>query len=90
LKGITPRQIDDGLNALAKRENTFPPNGSEFRQLCLPDTISPNGTNSGAYLEYGTEEHPAYQQPAIEDLGKVERLEKVKNETLTNLKDLLG
>jgi hypothetical protein len=61
----------------------------EFRQLCLPAKISPDGGNSGAYLEFGTNEHPAYKRPAIEDMGKKARLNKVKSQTLSNLKDLL-
>lgn len=89
MTGITPEQIKNGLEALANRNDKWPPNAIEFRQLCLPTKISPDGTNSGAYLEYGTPEHPAYQRPAIADMGKKARLEKTKTETLTNLKDLL-
>ena len=87
--GIAPEQIKNGLEAGATRSDTWPPNAIEFRQLCLPAKTSPDGTNSGAYLEYGTEEHPAYQRPAIEDFGKEARLAKTKTETLTNLKELL-
>jgi hypothetical protein len=45
--------------------------------------------NSGAYVEFGTPDHPAYKRPAIEDMGKKARLDKVKSQTLSNLKDLL-
>jgi len=56
----------------------------------LKNRISPTGTNAGAYLEYGTEEHPAYERPAIEDFGKKARTEKARDKTLNKLKDLLG
>ena len=58
LKGITPRQISDGLGRLAARESAYPPNAAEFRQLCLPETISPNGHNSAAYLSFDDPKHP--------------------------------
>lgn len=58
LKGITSSQIKGGLNKLATRDSPFPPNGSEFRQLCLPDTISPDGKNSAAYLQFNDPRHP--------------------------------
>jgi hypothetical protein len=58
LMEVTPEQIKDGLNALATRENTFPPNAAEFRQLCMPTTISPDGKNSAAYLSFDDPKHP--------------------------------
>ena len=58
LKGITQGQIKNGLNKLATRDSPFPPNGSEFRQLCLPETISPDGKNSAAYLDIHDPKHP--------------------------------
>ena len=36
LTGISPEQIRDGLEKLANRTETWPPNAQEFRQLCLP------------------------------------------------------
>ncbi len=50
LREITPEQIRDGLNRLAERSDKWPPNAVEFRQLCLPPTISPDGKNSEAYM----------------------------------------
>lgn len=67
---------------------SWPPSYAEF-VVMAKKTISPNGMNSGAYIEYGTPDHPSYQRPAIADMGKKARLEKVKAETLTNLKGLL-
>jgi len=58
LTGISPEQIKNGLENLTKREDTWPPNAQEFRQLCLPDTISPDGKNSAAYLQFDDPKHP--------------------------------
>lgn len=55
---IAPDQIKNGLNALATRKDTWPPNAAEFRQLCLPTTISPNGGNTAAYLRFDDPKHP--------------------------------
>lgn len=79
LTDITPDQIKNGLNRLAERENTWPPNGQEFRQLCLPKKISPDGSNHEAYLMY----RPAKRltdQTAIEKRQKAGQteLEKMK------------
>jgi hypothetical protein len=65
---------------------SWPPSYAEFAAMGKK-TISPNGGNSGAYLEFGTDEHPAHR-PAIEDFSKKARTKKVGKETLTNLKDL--
>jgi hypothetical protein len=46
------------LERLAARESTYPPNAAEFRQLCLPKTISPDGENSAAYLSFDDARHP--------------------------------
>ncbi len=58
LKGITPDQIKNGLNRLSERQEAWPPNAVEFRNLCLPETISPNGHNSAAYLMFNDPRHP--------------------------------
>jgi hypothetical protein len=52
LTGITPDQIKDGLNRIPTRKSDWPPNAKEFRELCLPKKISPDGTNVEAYLPY--------------------------------------
>ena len=58
LKGITPTQITEGLGRIKGRNSSFPPNGEEFRQLCMPETISPDGVNSSAYLSFDDPKHP--------------------------------
>ena len=95
LRGITPRQIKDGLNRLATRDSAFPPNAAEFRQLCLPETISPDGHNSAAYMTLSDPRHPRndpnspeYVKPVlgIESDSYKERRKQAGN---TALKDML-
>ena len=90
LRGISPDQIKSGLEKLTKRESSFPPNAIEFRQLCIPPTISPNGGNSDAYLSIDDPRHSCYRpkRTAIEDLGKKEKQARAAKETLNNLKGL--
>jgi len=92
LKGITPNQIKNGLNKIAKRVSDFPPNGAVFRQLCLPETISPDGKNSNAYLTFSNPKHPEHEHYAkpkqIEDKTVVSKKRQSGNNHLKNLKDL--
>ncbi len=89
--GVTPEQIRDGLEALVTRKDTWPPNAVEFRQLCMPSTVSPDGGNSSAYLSFNDKNHPEH-----EIYGGTKRLEsdsyKVKkrkagNEALKAMKE---
>lgn len=64
--------------------DSWPPSYAEFVAMAKK-TISPNGVNSGAYIEYGTPEHPAYKRTAIADMGKKARSKQVGSETLKNL-----
>ena len=91
LKGITPTQITEGLGRIKGRNSSFPPNGEEFRQLCMPETISPDGVNSSAYLSFDDPKHPSYEayKPRIESDSYKERKRKAGNSALSNLKDLL-
>ena len=88
LKGLTPSQIKDGLNRIASRESSYPPNGAEFRQLCLPQTISPDGQNTSAYLEFSDERHPEYKPKQIESDSMVSKKKDIGNNELKNLKDM--
>ena len=45
LTGLTQRNISDGLNALSTRSYTGPPNGEEFRNLCLGLKFDKNGND---------------------------------------------
>ncbi len=95
LKGITPSQIKDGLNRLASRDSSYAPNGAEFRQLCLPETISPDGHNSDAYLHPSDPKHSGHliwkrdqdEKLRIEDKSYLGKKKKIGNDTL---KDILG
>jgi hypothetical protein len=78
LKEVTPDQIKDGLNNLVNRKDTWPPNAQEFRQLCLPKTISPDGTNSQAYIQY----KPA---PQITDQGAISKRKKAGRKALSEM-----
>ena len=78
---ISPEQIKNGLNALATRKETWPPNAAEFRQLCLPTSISPDGTNSGAYIAFKPEK-------LITDQTAIDKTEEAGKRELGNMKDL--
>jgi len=91
LKGLTPSQIKDGLNRIASRESSYPPNGAEFRQLCLPETISPDGKNTSAYLTFDDPKHPEHKQfgrKQIESDSMISKKKQSGNNHLKNLKDL--
>ena len=99
LRGVTPRQIKDGLNGLIGRGGTFPPNGAEFRNLCLGITTDKNGHDtthnhkSTAYLEFTDPKHPQYKHYSkakrIENGSTVSKRKKAGNAALKNLKDLI-
>lgn len=93
LKGITPNQIADGLTKLKDRESPFHPNGAEFRQLCLPETTSPDGKNTSAYLSFDDPKHPEYehyQKPKrIENKTVISKRKQTGNNALNNLKGML-
>jgi len=92
LTGLTPEQIKQGLEKLVTRKDSWPPNAVEFRQLCLPETISPDGKNSSAYLEFSSEAHPEHKQYSktkrIESASTVSKRKDSGNNHLKNLKDL--
>ena len=99
LKGVTPRQIKDGLNALTGRGSSFPPNGSEFRNLCLGITVDKNGNDtthnhkSAAYLHFDDEKHPEYKHYSkakrIECSTTVSKRKTIGNNALKDLKGLI-
>jgi hypothetical protein len=96
LKGLTPSQIKDGLNRIAVRESSFPPNGAEFRQLCLPETISPDGHNSDAYLNPSDPRHSTHEswklsqdsKLRLEDKTYAEKRKQTGNDELKKLKEI--
>ena len=85
--GIAFKELERKVIADAGNgRESWPPSYAEFAVMGKK-TVSPTGMNSGAYLEFGSEDHPA-TRPAIEDFGKEARAKKVGIETMSNLKDL--
>ena len=81
LTEFTPAQIDSGFNKLLSWDSDFPPTALQFRKMCLPATISPNGGNSGAYIIYKPEK-------LIEDRGYVAKRKKAGKSALNAMKGL--
>ena len=79
LTGITPQQISDGLNKIPDRQDSWPPNAKEFRAMCLPTSISPDGKNSAAYKLYKPEK-------LIEDKTYISRRKKAGKAALEAMK----
>lgn len=88
MRDLSREQIKTGLNKLAECGEAWPPNAIEFRKLCLPETISPDGKNSTAYIEFNDPRHPDYQPLRLESLTQRERRQKLGRETLNNLKSM--
>lgn len=91
LTEVSPEQIKNGLNNLSSRSDSWPPNAVEFRQLCLPTTISPDGTNSGAYLYIDDPKHPLARDKARMALQSDEQISKKRKagrSALDGMKDL--
>lgn len=98
LMDLSPEQIADGLNRLADRKDTWPPNGQEFRQLCLPVTLSPDGQNKAAYLSFDDPRHPRNDPSSPEYVSKakgissdkhISKRKRAGNEALEELRKLL-
>lgn len=87
---VSPEQIGHGVANLISRKEEWPPSAVEFRNLCLPEKISPDGKNSTAYIDFKDPRHPYYQKPRIENLTQRERREKVARESLDNLKAMFA
>jgi hypothetical protein len=91
LRGVTPEQIRDGLEALTTRKDTWPPNAVEFRQLCMPSTVSPDGVNSSAYISFTDKSHPEHEvyggTKRIENDSYKVRKRKSGNEAIKKLRE---
>ena len=90
LKGVTPDQIKDGLNRLSVRTEAWPPNAVEFRQLCMPETLSPSGINSGAYIAFNDPAHPDFEAPRIESDEQKASKNKAANSALSDMKNMFN
>lgn len=79
MTGITPDQIKDGLERLAYRQETWPPNAQEFRALCEGLALNKDGHDishhhrSAAYIDIRDPKHPDYRPVGIEDLTAKEK-----------------
>jgi hypothetical protein len=88
LTGLTQDQINQGTKKLLKWTKEFPPTVLQFRQLCLPETISPNGGNSDAYLMISDPKHPSYQAKQIESSQYKSRRKEVARSALDDMKGM--
>jgi len=87
LTELTQEQIDNGFNKLLGWESAFPPSVLQFRQLCLPETLSPSGVNSGAYIAFNDPKHPDYKPKLIESDEQISSKQKAG---LSDMKDLFN
>ena len=83
MTGITPQQISDGLNKIPDRQDSWPPNAKEFRAMCLPTSISPDGKNSAAYKLFKPEK-------LIEDKTYISRRKKAGRRELDAMKGMFN
>ncbi len=73
LREFSSTDLKRGLEALLKREDTWPPNAVEFRTLCIKNSRS-HAQNHAAYIDFNDPDHPNYTEPRIEsDAMKSER-----------------
>lgn len=73
LKEFSSTDLKRGLQGLLKRQDKWPPNAIEFRNMCLKNSHS-HAKNHTAYIDFNDPEHPDYQAPRIEsDEMKSER-----------------
>ncbi len=104
LKGITGRQMADGLNNCLDAYPEWPPGAAQFRAMCLGKFIDKDGNDSSwqhrsaAYIDYRDAAHPSndpnsreYVKKApkgIEHQGYVSRRKKAGKRALDGMMDL--
>lgn len=91
LTELSQDQINSGFDKILDWDSSFPPTVLQFRQLCLPTTISPDGTNSGAYLYIDDPKHPLARDKARMALQSDEQISKKRKagrSALNNMKEL--
>jgi hypothetical protein len=76
------------MTELLSWEKDFPPTVIQFRILCLPTTISPDGKNSAAYIGFNDESHPEYKAKQLESDEAKGRRKQAGESALGSLKDL--
>lgn len=89
---LSEDQINSGFDKMLKWESPFPPTVLQFRQLCLPVSISPDGKNSDAYLSFDDPKHPEYEfyskPKQLEDKTMVSKRKQKGIDALDELKDM--
>ena len=65
LKEFSSTDLTRGLEGLLTRDNTYPPNALEFRDLCLKASKA-HAKNHTAYIDFFHPDHPNYEPPRIE------------------------
>jgi hypothetical protein len=89
LTGISPEQIKLGLEAIVDREEHWPPNAKEFRQLCV-GVKSDHSINSTAYIDFNNPDHPSYKAPRIESDEHKAETRKTGNNELAAMQGLFN
>lgn len=81
LKNVTPEQVKEGLQRLAKRGDEWPPSAPEFRKLCLDD---------GEHWEHKAMRIRSKETDAMLRLPKPEIDKNIGRTALDELKQKLG
>ena len=94
LKGITARQIADGLNNCLEMHPEWPPGAAQFRAACLGKHLDADGNDSSwqhksaAYKDINDPSHPNYRPKMIESDYKVSKRKKTAKRELGKIKDM--
>lgn len=87
--GISPEQIKNGLEAIVDRQEHWPPNAKEFRQMCI-GFKGDHSINSTAYIDFNDPRHPSYQPIRIENLTQKEKRVDIGNKAIKGMKDIFS
>ncbi len=73
MREFSSTDLKRGLEGLLKRDDKWPPNAIEFRDLCIKNSKA-HSQNHVAYMDFNDPDHPDYSPPRIEsDEMKSER-----------------
>lgn len=81
--------LERGLEATLKRDNNWPPNAIEFRNLCLKSS-KVHAKNHEAYIDFDDPNHPNYEAPRIESDEMKSVREATARTTLTQMKGMFS
>lgn len=94
LKGITARQIADGLNNCLEMFPEWPPGAAQFRAACLGKFVDSEGNesswqhSSSAYIDFNDPNHPDYTPKQIESDEIKSRRKETAKQAISGLKDM--